>query len=800
MNPASASIAGQSSSPHLQSPPTGINQMLEIFKFQYLMGFLGQSGGSGQQAKGIAPLLIIMLWDQFAKYVPNFIALLTLFFQAQYYRLTGKSFNHLLTIQPLTIQDNVSAPVTLPPQKSIKAFIQYERNPAQPLVDARIDAVIHHICNLPEVRSLRFNGYEMIPNFKDALMIDTDIWFELIQSPGGGGMMSAASGSPFSTGSNAPKPLEPIFYKLSTYDHDIKWLHQFVERTIEAYEAEKKNKLGNEMYYFDHMTGTTSIFQNRSSSYGCVFQKSKFQSNRSLKNVYLKQIDELQERVDFFLHRRDWYDTKGVPYTLGIVMYGHPGCGKTSTIKAIANEARRHIFNVSLSEIKTKTALKDLFYSDIVTVMEEGSGGASGKPVTLNIPLKQRIYVIEDIDAMDSIVVKRSPTQVMKEAEQREKEKKIAEEAKMIAGAAAYNKMVDGVVENKDLLDLSTLLNVLDGVRETPGRIIILSTNYPERLDEALLRPGRFDLMLEFEKHSLSVLRLHIERYYDVELTAAQWGRLNRHDIDKKWTPAEVSQILFKHLMNIDAAISDICEKEPAELFKFSQMGNGGGQDCGTLLDSWVADAQHHVPLDRASVEQKIEEKVIEEEQVVNYGLEATKLEQREKEYDAILNDEEATLADFSTFDHMSKDELVTLIERMHNKRNNPITLPNSYKETVKFARQHKIINHLLKVKYNTVLDYNALSMSEDKKNSLGLAWCPFLDEKNKNEWFKKITGMDGVQQQPINQEIEQELIKLAQSEKHQTKFLPPFADDGPTDLDSLFELPSVSDWIMTSY
>ena len=66
---------------------------------------------------------------------------------------------------------------------------------------------------------------------------------------------------------------------------------------------------------------------------------------------------------------------------------------------------------------------------------------------------------------------------------------------------------------NTDELDLATLLNVLDGVRETPGRIIILSTNFPERLDEALLRPGRFDMMLEFEKHSCEVLKQHLERH-----------------------------------------------------------------------------------------------------------------------------------------------------------------------------------------------------------------------------------------------------------------------------------------------
>ena len=45
----------------------------------------------------------------------------------------------------------------------------------------------------------------------------------------------------------------------------------------------------------------------------------------------------------------------------------------------------------------------------------------------------------------------------------------------------------------KDKLNLSGLLNVLDGVVDTPERILIMTTNHPERLDPALIRPGRID-------------------------------------------------------------------------------------------------------------------------------------------------------------------------------------------------------------------------------------------------------------------------------------------------------------------
>jgi SpoVK/Ycf46/Vps4 family AAA+-type ATPase len=305
-----------------------------------------------------------------------------------------------------------------------------------------------------------------------------------------------------------------------------------------------------------------------------MFNKSKFQSNRTLDNVYLHQIDELKQRVDFFMKRRDWYDSKGIPHTLGIVMYGHPGCGKTSTIKAIANETKRHIFNIALSEIKTKEALKDLFYNDAVNIY------LNGKMEVLNIPIKQRVYVIEDIDAMDSVVIKRTAEQQKKEEEKKIKIAAEVELLKQTQGMDAANRMLNGKgKESSDSLDLATLLNVLDGVRETPGRIIVLSTNYPERLDEALLRPGRFDMMIEFEKHSCEVLKQHIQKYYSMDLTQNQLNILDNKILHHKWTPAEVSQILFRNINAIDKAIHDLVHEEPSKLFKFSQMNKKDGQE-----------------------------------------------------------------------------------------------------------------------------------------------------------------------------------------------------------------------------
>lgn len=532
-------------------PNQGMNQMLELFKMQYLMKMFEGNKSTGG---GMVMMFLLMAYDHFAKNFPALMTFLWLWAQSKY---TGKPM-----VEPpkkdLQLLPTNQPP---PPQKTVQAFIQFERHPEK-AADPRIDAVIYHVCTMPDVRSLRYNGVEMIPNFKDQLMIENDIWFEILSTTNGPPMVTTVGSSGGKIGT-----VEPILYRLSTYDHDITWLHKFVEQAMDTFEQEKKNKLGSETYYFDQVASGADSFRTPLPKGLCMFNKSKFQSNRTLKNVYLRQIEDLQGRVEFFMRRRDWYDSKGIPHTLGIVMYGHPGCGKTSTIKAVANETKRHIFNIMLSEIRTKEALKDLFYNEQVHVWD------NNKMEMLSIPLKNRLYVIEDIDAMDSVVVKRS-----NEAQKEEEERKIRiaaemELLKLQQGETMAKAMMNGKKNDEaDKLDLATLLNVLDGVRETPGRIIILSTNYPERLDEALLRPGRFDMMLEFEKHSCVVLQQHIEKHYDITLTPKQLAKVHSTSLSYKWTPAEVSQILFRRQTDPDAAIEDLLKESPEKLFKFSQM------------------------------------------------------------------------------------------------------------------------------------------------------------------------------------------------------------------------------------
>lgn len=107
----------------------------------------------------------------------------------------------------------------------------------------------------------------------------------------------------------------------------------------------------------------------------------------------------------------------------------------------------------------------------------------------------------------------------------------------------------------KDPLNLSGLLNVLDGVVDTPGRILIMTSNHPEKLDPALIRPGRIDkkLMLGYMKGD-DVCDM-LEHYFQMELNEIQKNRVrkaikgdaltNRPALNM--TPAQIEQFTAEH-------------------------------------------------------------------------------------------------------------------------------------------------------------------------------------------------------------------------------------------------------------
>ena len=141
-----------------------------------------------------------------------------------------------------------------------------------------------------------------------------------------------------------------------------------------------------------------------------------------------------------------------------------------------------------------------------------------------------------------------------------------------------------GFFQKIDKLNLSGLLNVLDGVVDTPGRIVIMTTNHPEQLDPALIRPGRIDKKLMLGYMGPSDVVCMLEHYFQVTLTDIQTRRVmdavagipQEGTRQLNLTPAQVEQLTAEH-DDIEDMIEVLESKSRCNLAKTSLGTVSGG-------------------------------------------------------------------------------------------------------------------------------------------------------------------------------------------------------------------------------
>jgi len=241
-----------------------------------------------------------------------------------------------------------------------------------------------------------------------------------------------------------------------------------------------------------------------------------WESNVTFDNRFFTGKNEILDKINFFLNNEKWYKERGIPYTLGILLWGEPGCGKTGFIKALMNLTKRHGIDIKLSKKMDMNRLREIMCDDEITEY-------------IIIPQNRRILLFEDIDAMGEVVKDRNISK-----DNSDLEKKILEAIDLSLNSKNINnKNEDDKYHNVfkqepcDNNNLSFFLNILDGLNECPGRIIIMTTNKPEYLDKALIRPGRIDFKIHMKKASTFDIKEIIQFYWSNEIDI---------DIDTKWS------------------------------------------------------------------------------------------------------------------------------------------------------------------------------------------------------------------------------------------------------------------------
>lgn len=213
-------------------------------------------------------------------------------------------------------------------------------------------------------------------------------------------------------------------------------------------------------------------------------------------------VEDILKDIKMFSTEKDWYDAMHIPHTRGYLLYGEPGNGKSSLIRAVATELGWNICFINLNMM--------------------GFSDDSLQRALSQVPEKA-ILVFEDIDCLFA-----APPVPIKKDEDDDDEPQV------------FNRSMTG-----QSVSFSGLLNALDGIFVTPTRILFMTTNRKELLDKALLRPGRLDKKIYIGNATRSQIAEMYVRFFGEDTWGAACDYAKQFE-DGQLSMAQVQENLLK--------------------------------------------------------------------------------------------------------------------------------------------------------------------------------------------------------------------------------------------------------------
>ena len=261
-----------------------------------------------------------------------------------------------------------------------------------------------------------------------------------------------------------------------------------------------------------------------------TYQEIPFKTTKSFDNMFFEAKEELIGRLDYFMKNEDKYKDLGMPYTLGMLFHGPPGTSKTSCIKAIARYTNRHIISIPIKKINNIDVLKHIFLSPKIN--------------DVFIPSEKRLYVFEEIDCGQwaNIVQNRSMSKSETDSIPIEFEPEVhgpAEYRDVRQTTKPTKQKQKDIKQPEPSITLGEFLELIDGIVEIPGRMMVMTSNHPDKLDPALIRPGRVDIVIEFKK----MTRKDIAKMYQLWFSQEVPKHIYNEMLDYIFSQAEIGNL-----------------------------------------------------------------------------------------------------------------------------------------------------------------------------------------------------------------------------------------------------------------
>ncbi|MGJ8626394.1 MAG: AAA family ATPase [Sulfitobacter sp.] len=204
------------------------------------------------------------------------------------------------------------------------------------------------------------------------------------------------------------------------------------------------------------------------------------------------RIEKVLDDMRWFYGASDWYAERGIPWRRGYLFYGPPSTGKSSLIRALASDLSLDIASLDIGRAtSTNNDLRE----------------------SMMCAPKRSLIAIEDVDAV-------------------------------------FTQREGG--EKRSGVSFSGLLNAIDGMAAQEGRALVMTTNHKEKLDPALIHPGRADVHTELGLVSAATARRLFERFFPRERDLA--GVFEQRLGNQRHSPAQIQGWLLANSTDPKAA------------------------------------------------------------------------------------------------------------------------------------------------------------------------------------------------------------------------------------------------------